>query len=159
MKVLLLLTFGLANTVDTPIQDTLFHKQDRTYSVSVVKDSLDYLVTAKVKNGNELDVIMRYQLGTYRSIKIFDIKIHKNYYVCIDRQGLTTGFIVCHYKDGRWHPHMGNIIVTDGNWTKPFSISLQGYKKIRIEQGRRIVVYKLDFKNSTARKVRDNQRE
>jgi hypothetical protein len=159
MKLILSFLFYLTNASTLLGQDTLYHKWERTYEVSVIKDSFDYLIIANVKKKNILDTILRYEMGIYLHVKIFDVNINNNYFVCIYRQGLMTGFIVYQYAQGRWHPHMGNIIVTDGNWTKPFTISLQGYKKIRIEQGRRIVVYKLDFKNRTARKVRDNQRE
>jgi len=128
-------------------KDTVFHKIDKKYETTVLKDGLDYIF--EVKYNGRVDTVVHWEYASYMGVFIYNILIDDDKFVVIHTNNTVISYAVFEYKSKKWHPFMGGLLCASSQHGEKIEPKIISKDKIQIIQDGNSTFYKLDFSNKT----------
>jgi hypothetical protein len=149
-KMIYFCIFIIVSHLESNAQDTIFHKVNKEYEVTVLKKGYHHLYTAKFEG--RTDSVWQWDYGGYEGIKILDIIIFDGYHISINSTSYDTGYSVYEYKNKEWKPLIGGTLFFFNEKYYLVQEAKAEKNKLEIKCNGNIFIYKINFEKKTIEK-------
>lgn len=145
--VLFLMIFFNSCVLFAQTKDTVFHKIDKKNEITVLKTGLDYLYIAKYNE--KVDTVLQWEYAAYMEAYIYDALIDDDKFIVLHTNHTVIAYAVYEYRDKKWHPFMGGVLRTSGQFGEKIVPSIISKNKFKILTDGKATIYRLEYSTKT----------